>query len=245
MLPPCSHSHPCATTQTARSELRIQIAHVISKLRRWSTSATLLILDIVVAVFAIVSCSSSNQSTRPPFTFISVPSATPSEIRHTDQRGMSLPFATRFPDRWSNLNDGSTYEPCTALTPPEISSLGLAPNSVADAAAANHQTVRGCRWTFTGSRTSTAYQEVGNAPALDVYKAKNGDILDWRPDIILNGRAVAVGVRKGRSSCTTHVQSGSAIVTTSFSVNIDPPPIDKICDMAIAFTEATIDKMPP
>ncbi|MGC4934044.1 DUF3558 family protein [Gordonia sp. DT30] len=231
--------------QRTRSAPPTQTAHVIFKYSLRKRSATLFLLGAAVTPF--LGCSSFSQPWRSSAEYSSIAStdAHSHKIRQTDQRGVPLPFTTEFPDRWSNLNDGSPYEPCTALSPPEVSSLGLDPSSVADAAAANHQTVRGCWWTFIGSRTSAAYQEVGNAPALDVYKAKNGDILDWRPDIILNGRAVAVGVRKGRSSCTTHVQSGSAIVTTSFSVNIDPPPIDKICDMAIAFTEATIDKMPP
>lgn len=167
------------------------------------------------------------------------------EIRQTDAAGHTLPFVTNFRNRWSDLNDGSTYEPCTALTDIELSKLGVDPLSVRDSAVANHQTARGCRWNLLSSRTSLAYQDVGNGPPLVQYKYKTSSLIDWYQNVEIGGRTVAVGVRKRQPSCTTHVQSGRAIVTTSISIPVNSPGLDQICAKAIAFTKATIDKMPP
>ncbi|MFT4127988.1 MAG: DUF3558 domain-containing protein, partial [Gordonia sp. (in: high G+C Gram-positive bacteria)] len=45
-------------------------------------------------------------------------------MRQTDDQGRRLPFDTEFPQRWSDGNDGTSYEPCTALSPDRLTELG-------------------------------------------------------------------------------------------------------------------------
>ncbi|OPX16611.1 DUF3558 family protein [Gordonia sp. i37] len=170
-------------------------------------------------------------------------SITSSMIRQTDAQGRHLPFLTTFKDRWSDRNDGSNYEPCTALSVAQISALGIDPQSVEDAAVANYQTVRGCQWRLQGSPTFIVGQNVSNGPDLFEFKKKNSSIISWMDDLTINGRTTAVGTRNGQASCISSVQSGAAIVTTSVSMLGAPP--SETCAKAIAFTKATIDKMPP
>ncbi len=177
--------------------------------------------------------------------------ATPSEssdakaaVRQTDDAGRRLPFTTGFPRRWSNGNDGTTYEPCTAANTSTLQSAGLDPLSVKDAAIADHQTARGCRWSYTGSTFHSLTQIVGNNGPLHEYKLKKSTSFVWRPDTSINMRLVAVGSVPELGECTAMVDSGRAIVFTRMSAYSDPPPIDEICDKAIAFTRATIDQMP-
>ncbi|MGV9478297.1 DUF3558 family protein [Gordonia aichiensis] len=164
--------------------------------------------------------------------------------RQTDAKGRPLPFSTRFPQRWSKGNDGTSYEPCTAATSAILVANGLDPSSARDAAAADHQTARGCNWSFVDRRLATLSQIVGNQPKLDVYKKNNSTSVAWMSDISAADRRVAVGVTPSISECATFVQSGSAIVVTSAMFVHNPPPIAEICDKAIAFTRATIDQMP-
>lgn len=87
-------------------------------------------------------------------------------------------------------------------------------------------------------------QIVGNQPQLDTYKQRQDGIVKWMPDIAIGDRRAALGSSPSATDCTTFVPSGEAIVATRASVNISPPPINEICDKAIAFTRATIDQMP-
>ncbi|QTI70608.1 DUF3558 family protein [Gordonia polyisoprenivorans] len=190
---------------------------------------------------AVIGCSTQVTGT---IESTNIASATaPSTIRQTDSSGNPLPFATKFEDRWSDLNDGSPYEPCTALTGQELLSMGLAPDSVDDVALANHQTARGCLWRFSNSPTSNLSQAVGNYSSLARYKEEYDSTIEWQPDLTIDGRMVAIGIWLGQKSCVTNVQSGTAIVTTS--VAVVGAPLSEKCAKAIAFTKATIDKMPP
>ncbi|MGW5522364.1 DUF3558 family protein [Gordonia sp. NPDC003950] len=198
---------------------------------------------VFFAMTATGCATSSPPVTQPEHLKSTRPSPT-ATTRQTDDAGRPLPFETEFTERWSNLNDGSAYEPCTALDSEEVASLGLDPDSVSDAALANYQTARGCGWQFTEANTSTLSQGVGNDLPLRRYKEKYAVNINWLYDTTISGRTVTVGQQKGLHSCMTAVQSGSAIVTTIVIISVNPPPTPEICAKAIAFTRATIDKMP-
>ncbi|WP_083837298.1 DUF3558 family protein [Gordonia effusa] len=141
-------------------------------------------------------------------------------------------------------NDGTTYEPCDALSSEVASSLKVNIGSQEDAAAATGQTARGCRWKLTDNRRWIISQIVGNSTSLSDYKASQAD-LKWRTDIIANGRTVAIS-EVNAATCSAHVQSQRSTVSTIAQFGSpQAPPIDEICNRAIAFTKATIDKMPP
>ena len=167
-----------------------------------------------------------------------------SAVRQTDANGHPLPFTNVFPRRWSNGNDGTAYEPCTAASSEILSANDLDPASVRDAAIADHQTARGCRWSVLGQSSAYISQIVGNQPALEAYKLQQDEMVHWLPNTSIGGRTAAVGSSPLATDCTTFVESGEAIVATRASVNISPPPISEICDKAIAFTRATIDQIP-
>ncbi|MGV9669225.1 DUF3558 family protein [Gordonia sp. NPDC003504] len=166
-------------------------------------------------------------------------------IRQTDDVGNELPFRTSYPNRWNNLNDGSSYEPCTALTSQQLASLELIAESAADIALADRQTARGCKWEFSDLRLAHISQIVGNGPDLPTYKSKQASTVQWQPDSEIAGRSVAIGTEPSSNSCTAYVRSGTAIVATGAAIPINPPPTPEICAKALAFTRATIDKMPP
>ena len=201
----------------------------------------------VLSILAISGCTQVNVVPGRP----TAAAATPAEstdsstiVRQTDDAGRHLPFTTTFARRWSNGNDGTTYEPCTAATTEILSTNHLDPDSVKDAAIADHQTARGCRWSTNAYESAYLSQIVGNQPQLDIYKQRQDGFVAWLPDIAMGDRRAAVGSSPSATDCTTFVQSGEAIIATRASVNISPPPINKLCDKAIAFTRATIDQMP-
>ncbi len=164
-------------------------------------------------------------------------------VRQTDAEGNRLPFATSFPRRWNSGNDGSTYEPCTSATTKILLDAGLDPLSVKDAATVDFQTARGCRWKYS-ERLATLTQTVGNASDLAAYKSEQSTAAVWNSDIRIDGRVVAVSTEPDGRICDTYVESGTAIVVTTAYFNHNRPPINEICDKAIAFTRATIDQMP-
>lgn len=173
------------------------------------------------------------------------PSANPMIVRQTDSEGQPLPFVTLFPNRWSSGNDGTTYEPCTAISAQELRSLDLIPETASDAAVADHQTVRGCTWFYRNSETPSMSQSVGNAKPIAEYKAQLSTTMDWLPDITISNRVVAIG-SLAPDTCSTATRSGRANVVTMYSVSpVDPPPLPTLCAKALEFTRATIDKMPP
>lgn len=172
----------------------------------------------------------------------------PSTIRQTDARGLRLPFDTEHPHRWSEANDGTEYEPCTAVGKEQLTALGIDPSSVHDAAGTDGQTLRGCNWQYRAERRNLwmVSQIVGNSPSLAADKAAKGRSTDrWLPDRTVDGRQVGVHQFAGGGACDTYVQSGRAAVNTIVMYNGLPlPPVEEICAKALEFTEATIGKMP-
>ena len=164
------------------------------------------------------------------------------DVRQFDAEGRSLPFRTAFPRRWNSGNDGTTYEPCTAVTADDLSIAGADPASVRDAALVDFQTARGCIW-FTRSGEGTIGQTVGNHPSLDSYIRKQQGTFDWKPEFRVGGRRVGLATW-GVSTCGTYVESGAAIIATTATGLRNPPQLEQICDKVVAFTRATIDQMP-
>lgn len=170
-------------------------------------------------------------------------------IRQVDASGKRLPFVTVHPHRWSPANDGTVYEPCTALSDLELRGLDIDSGSAKDGAGTDGQTARGCRWEYerTGAFLQwTVAQVVGNSPGLSAEKAlKSGTLDEWLQDRRIGGREIGVHRLAGSSNCDTYVQSGRAAVTTIVLFHgASPPPPSEICDRALAFTAATISKMP-
>ncbi|WP_411353200.1 DUF3558 family protein [Gordonia bronchialis] len=168
-------------------------------------------------------------------------------IRQTDDLGRRLPFTTVFPNRWSGNNDGTSYEPCTAASPAILGEANLDPQTVRDAAVADHQTARGCRWNFVGERLASLGQYLGNLAGSDArdlaqYKASKR-VAHWYPDLVIDGRTVASN-SLGPDSCTTFVQSGQAVVATSVSLGRNSIDVSENCRRAFVFTRATISQMP-
>ncbi|WP_083835903.1 DUF3558 family protein [Gordonia otitidis] len=204
-----------------------------------------LILTLLLATAATCGCQTSG-SPKAELTAenLLVSTEVSSSIRQTDAGGRTLPFTTKFPRRWNSGNDGTPYEPCTAATTGILRDTGLEPNSVEDAAAADFQTARGCRWRFVDTRLASLSQTVGNSADLDAYKRRHSSSVSWHDDLAVSGRIVAVSTEPDQRVCDTYVQTGSAIVVTTTHFSYKPPPISEICDKAIAFTRATIDQMP-
>ncbi|WP_423785342.1 DUF3558 family protein [Gordonia bronchialis] len=177
---------------------------------------------------------------------VEVAESTLVSIRQTDAVGRRLPFATKFPNRWSINNDGSTYEPCTSVNEEILVSLNLDPRTVKDAAVADHQTVRGCIWKYKGERFASADQHVGNmnggVTSIEGYKARNRDFR-WFADSSIDGRTIGV-FSVSRDDCGTIVESGRAFVFTDVGVGTASDDVSENCRRALAFTRATIDLIP-
>lgn len=170
--------------------------------------------------------------------------------RQTDARGIGLPFVNTFRSRWNSANDGTDYEPCTALSKQELSEIGVDQGSVKDAAGTDGQTLRGCAWKYLNELDSVSRwrisQFVGNSASLkDDKERRSGSFESWLPDVSVAGRVVGVHQTRSGDNCDTYVQSGLAAVSTlvTFSGPTLPPP-SEICDRALEFTRATISKMP-
>lgn len=142
-------------------------------------------------------------------------------------------------------NDGSTYEPCDALSVQAAKSLGIDPSSIKDTAVVDGQTARGCFWRYSPpeSRNLFLTQSVSNSPSPTAYKSKQRTNT-WRADMTIESRAISV-FETSTNTCGTYVQVERAgVITVAQFTSTLSPPIDEICDRAIAFTRATIDKMP-
>ncbi|WP_157139174.1 DUF3558 family protein [Gordonia alkanivorans] len=210
----------------------------------------------VVAVLGVtmVACDVEGVPSAQPEAVASVSSSAATEpIRQTDDAGKRLPFDTEFPDRWSRNNDGTTYEPCTAVDYAQVRAFGLDPATVEDVAASNHQTARGCQWDLLEGdeilRPSLS-QFVGNLTGMGVDNLKDYKQLqsteynEWLDDVVISGRTVVVSVERG--SCDAFVQSGSAVVVTTMRDLLrDGPGVNLLCEKALGFVRLTIDKMPP
>ena len=169
-------------------------------------------------------------------------------IRQTDDTGQRLPFETQFPNRWSINNDGTSYEPCTQVPADVVQRFRLSSESVSDVAASDFQTARGCQWILIDDGRSTISQAVGNMihpeDGLSGHKELNSAASQWLPDIEIDGRRVLVGAINN-ADCTVYVQSGTAVVATSFlRFGRDRPPIDEICKTSEEFLRATIQNIP-
>lgn len=160
----------------------------------------------------------------------------------------ALPFENAFPHRWNERNDGTTYEPCAAVSHETLVDLGLDPSTVNDSAGTDGQSLRGCRWKSTalGRADWTVSQFVGNSVSLAANQARYSSEVDsWLPDVQIGGRTVGVHYTSSGQDCDTYVQSGRAGVITLVMFHVvPPPPPSEICDRALAFTRATTSKMP-
>ena len=170
-------------------------------------------------------------------------------IRQVDDRGRSLPFETRHSNRWNGRNDGTTYEPCTALLDQGLLALGIDPSSVRDAAGTDGQTLRGCRWEYRDLNSDGAWsvsQIVANAEGIEAVKRiRSSESEIWRDDVVVGGRTIGVLTRPTVGNCGTYVQSGRAVVNTIVFNHGDPPvSMDALCERALEFTRATLDQMP-
>ncbi|WP_414975314.1 DUF3558 family protein [Gordonia sp. (in: high G+C Gram-positive bacteria)] len=167
----------------------------------------------------------------------------------TDRRAWSsreaeLPFSAPS-NRVNDRSDGTTYEPCVALSSRELLQLGIAPASVKDAAGTPGQSMRGCEWLSANPQDSWAVSQIViNSSGLADYKRKyRGD--RWSSDEELDGRPVGLTSNAEMEECTTYVQSSNAgVVTVSSAQGRSHPPVDEICQRAIEFTRATIGRMP-
>lgn len=172
----------------------------------------------------------------------------PTTVRQVDDNGVQLPFTTGFPNRWSNANNGTPYEPCNGPTSAELTEIGFDPKSVTDAAGTDGQTARGCRWTSIPDNTDDSWsstQVVGNSLGIaDEKKKRSGPSDVWLDDIRINGRSVSRHTYTRGTYCSTYVESRNAVVVTAVrsSGSLSSPTV--ICERAIAFTKATIGRMP-
>lgn len=242
------HILSCAT-QTTKMAARLRRNWIEGNRAKRPSLAYITAITLSV-IFAVASCSNETpqQTTEKPTIHNIQPSTsntTSTTIRQTADNGLRLPFNTKFPNRWSELNDGTDYEPCTALTYEDLTALAIIPSTAADIALANHQTARGCGWSLSEPEYASINQQVGNSSSLQAYSSRYSNVVDWRPSININNRQVLVGVEAEQPSCTTVVQSKRAAVITTVDMPVNPLALDQICAKAIAFTKATIDKMPP
>ncbi|MDV7175920.1 DUF3558 family protein [Gordonia amicalis] len=206
-----------------------------------------LLLAASLSVLPLTACTTTGEaeSASPA---ASLTSAGPTGIRQTDDAGAPLPFENTFPDRWSNNNDGTPYEPCTQVSAVALQTIDIDPSTVEDVAASNHQTARGCTWKFHGDRLSSMSHFVGNLlrpeAGLDGYKELNRAGSTWFADTEIKGRRV-LSASMGPGECSMIVQSGDAVVvTTIVRYDADRPPVETVCSSVEHFLDQTIDSIP-
>jgi hypothetical protein len=168
--------------------------------------------------------------------------------RQTDDRGRQLPFVTKFPNRWSANNDGTSYEPCTYVPGDVLRRVGLDPHTATDVASSDHQTARGCAWKRQGEPRIVLEQFVADLWTsdgdLDGFKLRNSAGTTWRQDKMLDGRRVAVGWVDG-ARCSTYLISGDSVVVTALTDFTQVRPnTESICSSAVDITRATIPGIP-
>ncbi len=200
--------------------------------RRAGTSGvTLAMLSIVGLMAAIVACTTSG-------------SAEPQRQAAVVDPRTAADHPGAFPHRLNPGNDGTTYEPCTQENRAAVDTLGWDWLSRRDAATVDNQTARGCDWLDRkhGSVWGLS-QIVGNSPSLDAYRRFN-HLFGWLPNEAIDGRRVGV-FTMGPGTCVARVQSGQSGVNTIVNYNRVPTrPSSEICARAIAFTRATIARIP-
>lgn len=203
------------------------------------------IVAVIVVVLTLAACSVTGSPSPSPK---SPPSTVSADPRQVDDAGRALPFVTPFRNRWNSNNDGTPYEPCTAVSRDVLLEAGLLPETVEDVAKSDFQTARGCRWTFQDDGKSSLSQSAANLAqpesGISGYKAKNARVMRWYPDEEIEGRRVVVGSLTPMG-CAASVQSGDALVgTTIVRIGAHKPPIEQICERAIEFLKATINRIP-
>jgi hypothetical protein len=155
-----------------------------------------------------------------------------------------LPFDNPFPNRWNSSNNGTNYEPCIAFSDSELSAFGIDSAAIEDIAQVDGQGTRGCHWFMP--RKFGFGQVVTNSPSLSEYRNALSE-LDWKPDIVIEGRIVGVfDLKDDAGSCSTYVQSNVAAVITSITVSTSPDARLEYdaCELVFAIVRAYIDKIP-
>ncbi|WP_372512450.1 DUF3558 family protein [Gordonia aquimaris] len=199
----------------------------------------------LVALAALTASCSQPRDLTPESAPVDSTNPTGSYVRQTDSDGLPLPFVNRMPKRWNSSNDGSPYEPCTAMDQGTAAELGLDLNSVKDAAKVDGQTLRGCEWRYIDAEewSWSAYQMVADYDGLADYKSLN-PTFNWLENQEVDTRSVGVASLNS-GQCFTYVQSlDSGVVTGVGYAGLPKPPLTEICQRAIDLTEATIDKIP-
>ncbi len=197
------------------------------------------LLAVGTIVVASLGCGVDSDSN------VEAPSSTSVVIRQTDDAGKPLPFENTFPKRWNSSNDGTPYEPCTAVDQDVADEVGLDLSTTADAASVSGQTLRGCSWDYAGEIIGgwNANQIVADFQSLESYKRNNPNFT-WRENIVVNDRIVGIA-SLNQTSCFTYVQSNDSGVSTGAAYHTLPAPtLDEVCERAIELTRATIDKIP-
>ncbi|WP_019203780.1 DUF3558 domain-containing protein [Tsukamurella sp. 1534] len=156
-----------------------------------------------------------------------------------------LPFTPTIKNRTNDRTDGTTFEPCSAYTDPELQALDINPATITDAAQIDSANYRGCHWRafdYTSARGGTQYSQiVGLEMPLDQYKKKMSS-RTWQPDRTAHGRTIAVA--SGFDDCVVAFRSDESIVTTNAAATTPSPGLTAECDRAIAFASLAISKAP-
>ncbi|WP_161895839.1 DUF3558 family protein [Gordonia spumicola] len=195
---------------------------------------------IVVTLVGILTTTSCTEAGHPEKS---------SGIRQLDDNGARLPFSTSFEHRWSSANDGTPYEPCNGISASQLSTLGIDRTSVRDAAGTDGQTARGCRWTSIHNSTEGHWlwnQTVSNSAGIQEEVRRRSGVDDvWLDKVTIGDRRVALHTYSSGEFCSAYVESRKAIVITAVSHNgATTASVPELCERAIAFTKATIGRMP-
>jgi hypothetical protein len=144
--------------------------------------------------------------------------------------------------RTNNHNNGSTYEPCTAMAK-VVATLGLDANTKRDLATIPRDPTRGCRWTDDARREQwDLTQIVTNWASLEQYRSRHQAVDVWLPDLTIRDRTIGV-FKDPHGSCGTYVQSGMSGVLTTVGNSSGGTGFDE-CAKAIEATTAVIDQIP-
>lgn len=191
--------------------------------RRVRTVAALVTTLVALIVFGLVSaCGSSNDNTGPTSTTFTSPE----------------PVA----GRWNNGNNGTSFEPCTSLTPTTLRALDVDPATWTDISIDGFGP-RGCRAT-SATRTIT----------LQVINTSAGTVLDpvayvstsskhsRRPEFVFNRSTVCVAtVISGDSTIMASVSDDS--IRTEFATPY-PKPGERLCPVAQDILNRTAQPIP-
>ncbi|GAB3133350.1 hypothetical protein GCM10027289_23040 [Tsukamurella serpentis] len=155
-----------------------------------------------------------------------------------------LPFTPGIRQRTNERNNGSTFEPCTAYSPAELSAVRVKSETVSDAAQTDSPNFRGCHWSGTDNSWRFS-QIVGNEESLRTYKTKQRDRV-WLPDQTVNERTVGVALDPPLGCFAAFMSDQGIVVTTTMSSTKRTPEPDfkTECEMAVAFATLATTKAP-